>query len=194
MLYICCEVNGQPVKAFVDSGAQMTIMSEACARRCNIERLIDRRWAGVAKGVGTQKIVGRVHLGQIKIGSAFLPSSFTILVDQEMDLLLGLDMLRRHQCVIDLAQNRLVFSSSGVETPFLPESELPTYARLSNQPDFPASPGGATAVPEDPLMEEKVQKITSNGFSREAAIAELRAAGGDLDKALATLLAKSLSQ
>ncbi|KAL0630081.1 Protein DDI1-like protein 1 [Plecturocebus cupreus] len=135
MLYVNCKVNGHPLKAFVDSGAQMTIMSQACAERCNIMRLVDRRWAGVAKGVGTQIIIGRVHLGQIQIEGDFLQCSFSILDDQPMDILLGLDMLRRHQCSIDLKKNVLVIGTTGTQTYFLPEGELPLFTRMVNGQD-----------------------------------------------------------
>ena len=65
--------------------------------RCGIVRLIDQRWQGMAVGVGKQKIIGRVHMGQMQIENVFLPTSFTILEQQPMDILLGLDMLKRHQ-------------------------------------------------------------------------------------------------
>lgn len=133
MLYIKCKVNGTPIDAFVDSGAQSTIMSKACAERCNITRLIDKRWSGIAQGVGTQKILGRIHMCQIQIESDFLPSSFSVLEEQPMDMLLGLDMLKRHQCVVDLKENILKIGTTGSVTRFLNESELPAHARSHHQ-------------------------------------------------------------
>ncbi|XP_043206388.1 protein DDI1 homolog 2-like isoform X1 [Amphibalanus amphitrite] len=140
MLYINCRVNGHPVKAFIDSGAQTTIMSAACAERCHIMRLVDTRWSGVAKGVGTQRILGRVHMGQIQIEDVFLTSSFSILEEQPMDMLLGLDMLKRHQCLIDLKANVLHIGTTSTSTPFLSESDLPPCARLSGGTESAGEP------------------------------------------------------
>ena len=72
-------------------------MSSACAERCHIMRLVDTRWSGIAKGVGEQRIIGRIHMMQIQIENDHLTTSFSVLQDQPMDMLLGLDMLRRHE-------------------------------------------------------------------------------------------------
>ncbi len=216
MLYINVEVNGFAVKAFVDSGAQATIISPECADKCGILRLLDQRFKGVAKGVGTANILGRIHSAPIKVGTSFLPCSFTVIEGQSVDLLLGLDMLKRHQGIIDLKNNILVLGES--QTSFLPESELPkdafeeqgSTASTSDEPAKAEKPKEEKSKEEKPkedkkkeekpkeekaktapqmpdFPEDKIKMLTNLGFSRDQALVALQLTDGNADLAASLL-------
>ena len=107
-------------------------MSSKCAEKCGLLHLLDTRFAGTAVGVGTGKILGRIHIAQVQIADHHFPCTITImdseegLGDKNMDFLLGLDMLKRHRCCIDLMRNALVFrvGNSTLEAKFLHEKDL----------------------------------------------------------------------
>lgn len=126
MLYVNMEVNKHKIAAFIDSGAQITVMSAKTAESCNLLRLMDTRCAGIVTGVGTAKVLGKVHQAPLKIGNQQVTASITILEQDSMKFLFGLDMLRRYQCSIDLHKHVLRFGSiNNAELPFLAEHELP---------------------------------------------------------------------
>ncbi|EFA84830.1 ubiquitin-associated domain-containing protein [Heterostelium album PN500] len=124
MLYLDCTINNHPIKVFVDTGAQKSIMTLNCARKCGLDRLIDKRFQGIAKGVGTAKIVGRVHAAEMNMGSAHITISLSILDSpgQDTEFIFGLDMLKKHQALVNLRDNVLEFGEMRV--PFLQEKDL----------------------------------------------------------------------
>lgn len=170
MLYIAAKVNGHDIQAFVDSGAQSTIMSKRKAQECGVLHLVDERFAGVAVGVGTGKILGRIHLVSLQIGSSYFPCTVTVmdeagLGDKNMDFLLGLDMLKRHTCHIDLENHCVKFRLAPgqyMEAPFLHEKDLDE------------SKGGTRGFDAEKANEELMKAIAE---------AEKKGAdGGDADK------------
>lgn len=62
----------------------------------------------------------------MKVGSEHLPMAVTVLEKSDVDLLFGLDMLRRYRCNIDLENNCLKFGVlENTSLQFLPDHEIP---------------------------------------------------------------------
>lgn len=47
-----------------------------------------------------------------------------MLEDNKVDLLFGLDNLKRHQCCIDLVSNKLHIKNGEISVPFLADGEI----------------------------------------------------------------------
>lgn len=98
MLYIDLEVSKIKFQAFVDSGAQSTIISQAFAERCGLMKHVDKRFHGTAVGVGTSKIIGRIHTAKLKLDDEHeIECALQVLDNIDIDFLFGLDMLKKHR-------------------------------------------------------------------------------------------------
>jgi len=179
-------------------------------------RLLDTRFAGIAKGVGTANILGRVHSAQIKLADLHLPCAFTVMEGRDVDLLFGLDMLKAHQACIDLGKN--VLRIQGREVKFLAEHELPAKARDSvlladsdsgadssqqresssegrqNMPNHRKNtvlrrpvPSQAGASTALQWAEKDIQTLMGFGVTRDIAIQMLEATNGNVDAAASIL-------
>jgi DNA damage-inducible protein 1 len=78
MLYLDVEAEGRILRAFVDTGAQVTVMSAACAARCGLLSKVDKRFAGRAVGVGSAKILGRIHDAHLRYSNIWLIQAYIV--------------------------------------------------------------------------------------------------------------------
>ena len=135
MLFINLEINKKKVVALVDTGAQSTVMSQDLCKKCDLFNLCDDRYSGIAKGVGTSRIVGVVHAAQMKIQNKVLMAKITVIENSSIGFIFGLDNMRAHRCTIDLKQNGLVFPDIGVTAKFLSDGEIKKIKEEQDEED-----------------------------------------------------------
>jgi DNA damage-inducible protein 1 len=143
--------------------------------------------------VGTARILGRVHLTQMKFGNSYFPVSITVLESEGVDFLLGLDMLRRYRSCLDLSLNVLRFHIEGrvEEVRFLSEGEAPRsklFGGPNDNEEQEQEPSVAPTHHTDEELGEKVAGLMALGFSDQQARDALERTGGDPAAAASLLL------
>lgn len=170
MLYCAVEVNKTPVTALIDTGAQITIMSKNCAEKCGLMRFVDTRLAGFARGVGESKILGKIHAAVLKIGTQYLDVSISVIEQNTLSFIFGLDMMRKHGAVIDLMANSLKLGNETI--PFLGEGEMPDRLKGSNAIKESAEIMREIALEQEIAEEERKARLDRDAAA-EAPIASI---------------------
>lgn len=121
MLYVPCSINDHYITAFVDTGAQCSIMNLETAVKCGLYDRIDTRSKSVVHGVGTQMAVGYLYNVELIFGSYVLPCNFMVL-RKAPNIIIGLNIMKAHGIVLDIKNNCLCINNDNIH--FLKQNEI----------------------------------------------------------------------
>ena len=124
MLFINVEINKHKVAALIDTGAQSSFISADYCQKCGLMNLMDKRFQGIARGVGASRILGVIHAAEIKILNKVILAKINVIENNEVGFVFGLDNLRKYNCNVDLKKNGLVFPDIGITATFLSDGEI----------------------------------------------------------------------
>ena len=167
-------VNGVPLRAQLDTGAEVSILTRAAARRVGLEPGGKGvREAPPVTGLGTQLV--RTWLGgvdRLEIGGERIRDTHLRLGDfalEDTDLLLGMDFFLAHRLLVANSQGVLYVRYQGG----------PVFDRPL--PDQPAQADRVTVDGQGPVRAILMQPLDADGFARRARIF---AAEGALSQAI----------
>lgn len=115
MLYIKGKINNTELDIFVDTGAQVSVMSLSLAKQLGISYLIDHFCEGKLVGVGTKNMIGKIHYVDIEFGNFSLPCGFTIIDSDDLKVIMGLNSMLSIGCTIDLQNKKMLFKNYEIK-------------------------------------------------------------------------------
>ncbi len=191
LIFIDVNVEQQPIRAFVDTGAQSSLISSKTVEKLGWGDLVDPHFAGIARGVGQSKILGRILMAPMKIGETVYPCQFNVLendiADGAYDILIGIDFMRRYRVSLSMANNTMTIpdqtTAGNADTviDFVPEHLLEAQHR-------PEAPVAAPRMPPidklPPVFQRALAQLTAMGFEQEPAFKALYEAQGDINVAM----------
>jgi DNA damage-inducible protein 1 len=209
MLYIKVSLNGYELAAFIDTGAQRSLITPQICEKCDLNHLIDQRFKMQARGVGEKQSNGRIHSVPMVIGgSESCNISLTVLDVGGVALLIGLDWMKAFRVKIDLDKNGIFIGNTFVE--FLSEWEVKKMQKefgievdqiLQNKPDptteqksekLPPlnNPVANSSIQSNSLTPDQTQKVdilVDMGFDKSSALKALQQCNWNVDMAAGIL-------
>ena len=119
MIYVNGKFNDNNIKLFIDTGASSSVLSLDTVKKLGLYEYIDFSYNGIAVGIGTNKIIGRIHYIEIQVDDYIIPISVNVLENSEnftdFDILIGLNVLYANGIIIDTRNKCLLFNNNKIK-------------------------------------------------------------------------------
>jgi predicted aspartyl protease/tetratricopeptide (TPR) repeat protein len=176
--FISVTINGKKVRAALDSGAAVTMLSRDAAVRAGIDlKATDSKVSHTSYGIGGKQIKSWiVNVDSFSVGTETIQHSQMEVLDGEIgdrtDMLLGVDFILAHRMFIANSTKKAYFTYNG--------GRVFTFAKASGDED--KSDSGSTTDKKDSTLKTAGDYALSG--QAHLSRGELKAALADLDEAI----------
>lgn len=126
MAIVPCTIGNICIEMLIDTGAQTSVLSMPIVRKLGLTNRLDRRYMGVAAGVGQARISGKINnvVCAFGVGHVEFPMDFIVLDIKDDLIIIGLDQMRKYKCLVDMESEKLIFGGrDGIEVNMLPANQ-----------------------------------------------------------------------
>jgi hypothetical protein len=126
MATVPCTIGNICIEMLVDTGAQTSVLSLPIVRQLGLSNRLDRRYMGIAAGVGQARISGKINnvVCAFGVGHVEFLMDFIVLDIKDSLVILGLDQMRKYKCLVDMEHEKLIFGGKGgISVDMLPANQ-----------------------------------------------------------------------
>ena len=107
MIFLNAKIGDNDIRFLVDTGAQVSLLPLYVVKLCNLEHLLDQRITGELKGVGKDRIMGRIYYLEVELPCGIIPCSFTVCENDSIESILGIDMMQHMGLMLDFKNRKI---------------------------------------------------------------------------------------
>ena len=115
MLYIKGKINNKEIEIFIDTGAQVSVMSLSMARELGVDFLIDHFCEGKLVGVGSKDMSGKIHYLDIQLDNFNLPCGFTIIDNDDIKISVRIKFNVKYWMYFRSKNKKMIFNNYEVK-------------------------------------------------------------------------------
>jgi len=90
----------------------MSILPINIVKACDLMSILNKKYSGVMKGIGSDKILGKINYVEVVLDCGVYPCAFTVCSNNDVPPILGIDMMYNLGIMIDFQTKKIHFTTN----------------------------------------------------------------------------------